>query len=122
MSNAVRQLSLTAVISAAALAFSSFPAAQAGNPAETFLFVETAERGTMVDGVLTLSGIDETVVCFSDRPFRHGEVVPALEGAAAAIFAVIQATEQAGTRELQFVAAQDDIARPSRVFRAEKVA
>lgn len=54
-------------------------AALAQEPVETFLFTETAPRATMADGVLTLSGIDGTIVCFSDRPFRHGEVVPVSE-------------------------------------------
>ncbi len=46
----------------------------------------------------------------------------ALERAAAAIFAVLEATRQAGSREMQLVAAQDQLAAPPRRFEARRVA
>jgi pyridoxine kinase len=53
---------------------------------------------------------------------RAIEAVPeALGQAAAAVFAVIAATRRAGTRELQLIAAQDQLARPSRRFPVEQV-
>jgi pyridoxine kinase len=54
---------------------------------------------------------------------RSIEAVPeALGQAAAAVFAVIAETQRAGTRELQLIAAQDQLARPSRHFPVEPVA
>ncbi len=46
----------------------------------------------------------------------------ALEAAAAAIFAVIAATQAAGTRELQLIAAQDQMVQPGLHFSAERIA
>jgi pyridoxine kinase len=45
----------------------------------------------------------------------------ALAAAAAAIFAVIEATQSAGTRELQLIAAQDAFAAPHRRFVPRRV-
>ncbi len=45
----------------------------------------------------------------------------ALEAAAAATFAVLEATRIAGTRELQLIAAQDDLVAPQRHFAAERI-
>ncbi|MFQ6017949.1 MAG: pyridoxal kinase PdxY, partial [Kiloniellaceae bacterium] len=45
----------------------------------------------------------------------------ALATAAAAIFAVVAATQAAGTRELQLIAAQDELVRPARRFKAERL-
>lgn len=42
---------------------------------ETILLVELAQSATISDGVLTLHGVDDTVLWFSDRPIRDtGEV------------------------------------------------
>jgi len=41
--------------------------------------------------------------------------------AASAIYALIEATQAAGSRELQLVAAQDKLVDPSRLFVAERV-
>ena len=46
----------------------------------------------------------------------------ALEAAAAANFAVLEATQIAGTRELRLIAAQDNLVAPKRSFAAEKIA
>lgn len=51
----------------------------------------------------------------------QGSVPQALSGMAAAIFEVIAATHRAGTRELQIIAAQDQLVSPSRSFEAEAV-
>ncbi|MDH3476056.1 MAG: pyridoxal kinase PdxY [Rhodospirillales bacterium] len=45
----------------------------------------------------------------------------ALERAAAAIYAVVEATGRAGTRELQIIAAQDAFAQPAKSFAVEDV-
>jgi hypothetical protein len=50
---------------------------------ESFLFVELAQTAELADGMLTLSGIDQTVHVFADRPYRDvGEAaVDAVVGA-----------------------------------------
>jgi len=45
----------------------------------------------------------------------------ALEKAAAAIFAIFEATKRIGTRELQLIAAQDDFVNPPRRFTATRI-
>ena len=52
---------------------------------------------------------------------RTREPARALEAAAAATFAVLARTQAAGTRELQLIAAQDDLVAPKRHFPAEKI-
>ena len=52
---------------------------------------------------------------------RTREPARALEAAAAATFAVLARTQAAGTRELQLIAAQDEIVRPARRFSAERI-
>jgi len=44
----------------------------------------------------------------------------ALSRSASAVFGVVAATLAAGTRELALIAAQDELVRPSKVFKAEK--
>ena len=50
---------------------------------------------------------------------RSGDSVDAAARAASAVWGVIRATEAAGSRELVLVAAQEEIVRPSRLFRPE---
>ncbi len=52
---------------------------------------------------------------------RTREPARALEAAAAATFAVLARTQAAGARELQLIAAHDEIVAPTRRFAAEKV-
>ncbi len=54
----------------------------------------------------------------TDEP---GRVAESLGRAAAAIYAVIEATQRAGTRELQLIAAQDAFADPSQRFSVTEV-
>ncbi len=58
---------------------------------------------------------------FLGHYLRTRDAVQALEEAVAAAFAVLAATQAAGTRELQLIAAQDGIVRPQRRFSAERV-
>ncbi len=44
-----------------------------------------------------------------------------VEAAAAATFAVLEATRIAGARELQLIAAQDDLVAPKRHFPAQRI-
>ena len=66
---------------------------------------------------------DAVTALFLAHYLRSGRSVPAaLSGMASAIFEVISATCNAGTRELQFIAAQDRLVRPSREFEVVPVA
>ena len=64
---------------------------------------------------------DLTAALFLGPYLRTRDVKAALEGAAAGVFAVIAATHEAGTRELQLIAAQDEIVAPKRRFSAEQI-
>jgi 8-oxo-dGTP pyrophosphatase MutT (NUDIX family) len=50
---------------------------------------------------------------------RGGNVADALSRAASSIFGVLAKTAESGAREIQLIAAQDQIVRPSRVFEAQ---
>ena len=50
-----------------------------------------------------------------------GATPVALSQAASSVFAVVTATEAAGSRELALIGAQDELVRPSRLFAAEPV-
>jgi pyridoxine kinase len=61
---------------------------------------------------------DATAALFLANYLMSGSVKNALEKATAGIFAVFQETMRAGARELQLIAAQDELVKPSRVFEA----
>ena len=68
------------------------------------------------------NGAGDTVAAiFLARYLETREAAPALGHAASAIFAVIAATQAAGTRELQLIAAQDQLVVPARTFAVEPV-
>jgi pyridoxine kinase len=50
---------------------------------------------------------------------RDGKIDRALSLAASAVFGVLARTAEGGAREMQLVAAQDEIVRPTRLFEAE---
>ncbi len=50
-----------------------------------------------------------------------GDPAGALSAAASAIYAVLKETRRSGEREIQLVAAQDELAKPKEVFAAERV-
>ena len=64
---------------------------------------------------------DSVAALFLARYLETRDVAAALGHAAAAIFGVIEATGRAGTRELQLIAAQDELVAPSRRFEVEAV-
>src|SRR5215471_1522685 len=64
---------------------------------------------------------DAVAALFTAHWLGGGDVVGALEQAAASIFAVLEATQAMGERELQLVAAQDKLVAPARRFTAEKL-
>lgn len=59
---------------------------------------------------------------FLARYLESGAAPAALEAAAASLFAVLEATGRAGTRELRLIAAQDALVAPTRRFNAERLA
>lgn len=65
---------------------------------------------------------DSVAAFFLAAYLAHRDTARALAGAAASIYAVMEATAQAGTRELRLIAAQDAFARPTRTFAVEAVA
>jgi pyridoxine kinase len=64
---------------------------------------------------------DLLAALFLGHYLRGRDAGQALEAAAAATFAVLEATRMAGARELQLIAAQDQIVVPRRHFAAERI-
>ena len=64
---------------------------------------------------------DMTAALFLANWHKSGSMQIALELTTAAVFAVLEATADAGAREIQLVRAQESIANPCRRFRAERV-
>jgi len=64
---------------------------------------------------------DCVAAVFLAKYLETGDPAKALGHAAAAIYAVFSATLKAGTRELQLIAAQDELVRPERMFEVRKV-
>lgn len=65
---------------------------------------------------------DAVAALFLAHYLRSGDAASALGEAAAAIFAIMQATHRAARRELDLIGAQDEIARPVRRFAVHAVA
>ncbi len=66
------------------------------------------------------SGMGDTVAAiFLAKYLEQRDIPAALGHAAAAIFAVLSATQAAGTREMQLIAAQDALIKPARIFEVE---
>ena len=64
---------------------------------------------------------DAVAALFFAHYLRSGRVAEALGQAASAIFGVLDKTVELGAREIQLVAAQDELVRPSRLFEPEAV-
>jgi len=65
---------------------------------------------------------DSLAALFLGHYLKARDAPAALAEAAAAIFAIVAATQTAGTRELQLIAAQKEMVRPSRRFPVERIA
>jgi pyridoxine kinase len=65
---------------------------------------------------------DAIAALFFVHVLKSGSTADALSKAASSIFGVLKRTQEAGARELLLVAAQEELMRPSRVFRAEALA
>jgi len=71
---------------------------------------------------LSVNGAGDAVAAlFLGHFLRTGEAGLALGATASSIFAILEATQRAGMRELQLVAAQDELVAPRRRFAAERV-
>ncbi len=64
---------------------------------------------------------DLTAATFLAQYLRTGDVAAAVAGTAAVVHGVLEVTVASGESELQLVAAQDEIAAPSRTFRAVRL-
>jgi pyridoxine kinase len=72
---------------------------------------------------LTVNGAGDAIAAlFFAHYLRSGSVGDALSRAASAVFGVLAKTAEAGAREIQLIAAQDEITNPSRTFEAEALA
>ncbi|MCF8475729.1 MAG: pyridoxal kinase PdxY [Pseudolabrys sp.] len=71
---------------------------------------------------LVASGAGDAIAAlFLAHYLREGKIDVALAKAGSAIFGVLAKTVEAGASEIQFVAAQDEIVNPSRLFEAQAI-
>jgi len=71
---------------------------------------------------LSVNGAGDAIAAlFFAHYLRIGKIDEALSRAASAIFGVLAKTADVGAREIQLVAAQDEIVSPSQVFEAEEL-
>jgi pyridoxine kinase len=71
---------------------------------------------------LSVNGAGDAIAAlFFFHLLRSGSTAEALSQATSAVFGVLKRTAEQKSREILLVAAQDEIVRPSRVFRAETV-
>jgi pyridoxine kinase len=82
--------------------------------AEGCFLVRTPKLPLVVNG----AG-DAIAALFFAHYLRHPNIGEALSAAVSAIFGVLARTAEIGAREIQLVTAQDEIVKPSRVFKAE---
>jgi pyridoxine kinase len=69
---------------------------------------------------LVVNGAGDAIAAlFFAHYLRTGKIAEALSRAASAIFGVLAKTAETGAREIQLIAAQDEIAKPSRLFEAK---
>ena len=64
---------------------------------------------------------DAIAALFYGHYLRTGSVPQALSLSMSALYALLERTHHAGTREIQLIAAQDEFLRPQRVFGAQPV-
>lgn len=64
---------------------------------------------------------DAVAALFLGHYLRTRDAKSSLENAVSALYRLLELTHQAGTREIQLVAAQDEYVKPSRVFEAQRV-
>ena len=64
---------------------------------------------------------DAIAALFFAHYLREGKIDEALSRAASAIFGVLTKTVEAGSHEIQLIAAQDEIVKPSHLFEAQAI-
>jgi pyridoxine kinase len=64
---------------------------------------------------------DAISALFFAHYLRSGDIAEALARSGSAIFGILQKTAEVGTREMQLIAAQDEIVAPSRLFEPERL-
>jgi pyridoxine kinase len=70
---------------------------------------------------LSVNGAGDAIAAlFFAHYLRSGEIDEALSRAASSIFGILSKTVEVGSREIQLIAAQDEIVSPSRLFEAEE--
>jgi pyridoxine kinase len=70
---------------------------------------------------LSINGAGDAIAAlFFARYLRTGEIQQALSSAGSTIFGILSCTAETGAREIQLIAAQDEIVNPSRMFEAEE--
>jgi pyridoxine kinase len=71
---------------------------------------------------LSVNGAGDAIAAlFFAHYLRSGNIGQALAQAASSIFGVLTKTAEVGSREIQLIAAQDELVSPSRVFEAEEI-
>jgi pyridoxine kinase len=71
---------------------------------------------------LNVNGAGDAIAAlFLFHRLRTGSAVAALEAAGSSVFGLLRRTEEAGSREILTVAAQEEFVSPTRVFRATNV-
>ena len=71
---------------------------------------------------LTVNGAGDAIAALFYAHFlRTGKIDEALARAASSVFGVLRKTAELGTREIQLIAAQNEIAEPTQVFAAEEL-
>lgn len=70
---------------------------------------------------LSVNGAGDAIAAlFFAHYLRTGKIDQALSFAASSIFGILSKTVEVGSREIQLIAAQDEIVNPSRLFEAEE--
>lgn len=70
---------------------------------------------------LSVNGAGDAIAAlFFAHYLRTGKIDEALSRAASSIFGILRKTVEVGSREIQLIAAQDEIVNPSRLFDAEE--
>jgi pyridoxine kinase len=68
---------------------------------------------------VSVNGAGDTIAAlFLYHRLRTGSAVAALEAAGSSVHGLLRRTAEAGSREIQLVAAQEEFVAPSQVFRA----
>lgn len=64
---------------------------------------------------------DAIAALFFFHILKSGSTAEALSSAASSVFGVLKRTQENGAREIALIAAQDELVKPSRIFKAEAV-